>query len=208
MGLIKTGRLDVRQIDQNSPKAALLIGGKSRRMGRPKALLPKGEITLGLYLCQLLEEVTGEPPTLLGEGPMGRHSLKHIKDREPGAGPLSALLGWFDSCPQDNVLILACDMIAMNTSALKWLIEQELGEKAALLPRFSGRTFGEPTAAIYTVLARPFLESHWESGKRGLHDAIPENHRLQPIIPQEHEIAFKGANTIQEMEQFGPRVEH
>ncbi len=170
-------------------------------MGSPKALIPVGQTTLGLHLCQLLKETLGCDPFLLGDGPMGDSTLQRIPDREPGAGPLSALLGWFDCFPHKDVLLLACDMISMNGPALKWLVGQHRClQAAALLPRFPDRPFGEPTAAIYTSAARPLLEACWLEGRRGLHRSVPEDRRSQPIIPEMHRVAFKGVNKPQELE--------
>ena len=50
---------------------ALMIGGRSTRMGADKALIAKGATTLASHLARLLEKVIGTAPVLVGEGEIG-----------------------------------------------------------------------------------------------------------------------------------------
>ena len=150
-------------------QGALLIGGRSRRMGRPKSQIPFNGTTWGKFLCELLQEVTGKAPFLLGEGSIGAGDdlYRRVPDRELGAGPLSGLLGFFDVCRDKDLLLLATDMPLLNADALRWLINQgKESSCSAIWPRFSDREFGEPLAAIYRQSAQKALESAWFRGLR------------------------------------------
>ena len=176
----------------------LLIGGASRRMGHPKSLLERDGIPVGLYLCRLLEAVTGRVPVLSGQGSIGPETDRYqrINDREPGAGPLSALLGLYDHLPDCDFLVLATDMPAMDSDALAWLIDQaESTTRPAIWPRFSQRPFGEPLAACYRMAAGPLLQDAWSRGVRSLKRSLREEQRSEPVIPASLERAFANVNT-------------
>lgn len=178
---------------------ALLIGGASRRMGRPKSLLPLKGTTCGAYLCGLLREVCGREPLLVGTGSIGdaTEAYGRVTDRQAGAGPLSALLGLYDQWGggATDFLVLATDLVAMNAAALNWLLDQVPGDpRLATWPRLPGRPFGEPLAAFYRAAAAPSLEEAWCRGERSLKRALPASRLYQPEIPPTHRAAFANAN--------------
>jgi len=185
-------------------QGALLIGGRSRRMGRPKSQMPINGTTWGGYLCELLQEVTGQVPVLLGEGSIGPSDdlYRRVPDREVGAGPLSGLLGFFDACPKQDLLLLATDMPLLNMDALSWLIDQaERTECHAVWPRFSERDIGEPLGAIYRHSVRNTLEAAWLQGLRGPVRALPAELRFEPVIPDPYRVCFSNFNSPNEVER-------
>ncbi len=191
-------------------KAALLIGGKSRRMGMSKSLLPFGDTTLGRHLCGLLEEVTGTPPLLSGTGEIGIEceALERVPDRQASAGPLSAILGLFDRYPQWDFLVLATDLIAMDQAALRWLLDfANHTVQPAVWPRLPDRPFGEPLAALYKRHAFPYLDAAWHEGVRGLKGALPGPLREQPLIPEHLRFAFTGVNSPEELAAARARMD-
>src|SRR2546428_7250960 len=69
----------------------ILAGGLSRRMGRDKAALPAGGVTLIEHLARPLAPVVDE--TIVAAG-SGRHNLPCatlVDDRYPGLGPLPGI---------------------------------------------------------------------------------------------------------------------
>ena len=184
-------------------RGALLIGGKSSRMGQPKHLLEVAGEPLGQRLCNLLRKLTGHQPLISGEGDISGWGLDRVADREQGAGPLSALLGLFDAHPNETWLVLATDMPAMNENALSWLIKQAAAsEKPTTWPRFIDRHSGEPLAAIYKPDIIPIMENAWQEGIRGPTRAVQAKYRHQPEIPLHLETVFKNANTPDEWQEL------
>ncbi len=184
---------------------ALLVGGDSRRMGQSKALLPVAGTTLGLYLARLLERTLGAPPILVGEGPISMEGETRLraKDRIAGGGPLSALLGLFDSFPGRDFLALAVDLPAMSQAALRWLAAQGAEtNRPAVWPRLPGRPFGEPLAAIYRVSAAAALDRRWRDGERSLKRALLPEERFEPPAPPELAPAFVNINRPEEWRAF------
>ena len=187
----------------------LMIGGRSRRMGTPKSLILRGKITISLYLSRLMEDLLGTPPVLSGDGPADNALMgnRKIADRENGVGPLSGLLGLTEAFPDQDLLVLATDMFAMNREALEWLISEASGTNRLFIwPRFSTRSCGEPLAAIYRSGCSPTLEAAWQRGIRGPVGAVPEKARHQPLIPPHLEQAFASANRPEELETLQQRL--
>jgi len=177
---------------------ALLVGGRSRRMGRDKALLRMDGCALGARLVRLLTDCVGVSPVLSGDGPAGpgTETLLRVPDREPGAGPLSALLGLFDRFPGRDFLALAVDLPAMSAPALNWLLERAaVATRPAVWPRLPGRPFGEPLASVYRAAAAPLLENRWRAGERSLKRALGPEEREEPLPPEALQAAFVNVNT-------------
>ncbi|MDJ0836851.1 MAG: molybdenum cofactor guanylyltransferase [Acidobacteriota bacterium] len=183
-------------------QGALLIGGRSTRMGRPKSRIPLGDTTWGRYLSELLRKVTGNDPVLVGEGSIDDedHTFTRIADKEAGAGPLSALLGLYRAFPDHDFLVLATDLPNLNTGALRWLIEQaQQTEKAVVWPRFPNRELGEPLAAYYRTAAHDLLQAGWDKGERGLIKALHPDVRFEPVIPDEYLACFDNFNKPEDL---------
>ena len=183
---------------------ALLVGGRSRRMGQPKSLLPRGNTTLGLYLFELMNQVLEVPSLVVGMGDLGKPvpAEQRIADRVSGAGPLAGLLGLFDGTrgsmdetESGGFLVLATDLIVMDEAPLTWLVQQaHRCSKAVLWPRFPERKMGEPLAGFYDHSAFALLQAAWDRGIRSLKEAVPQNHRWEPVIPQQFRRHFTNVN--------------
>ena len=180
--------------------AALLIGGRSRRMGTHKALLDRGGITLGDYLFELLENRFEGPPLVVGSGVLGlsARTFRQVCDRETGGGPLAAVLGLFDAGPNCDYLVMPVDMYAMNLAALNWLIDQR-DHQRAVRPLLPGRPFGEPLPAIYNRTAQSLLETSWKRGERSLAAALPRQHVYEPLVPEIHRQAMTNVNSPEDL---------
>lgn len=184
-------------------QGVILVGGKSRRMGRDKALILRGGVPQYLHLAGLVQQVLGRPAWISGRLANQDCGLRRVADREPGAGPLSALLGVYDAEARLNLLVLACDLFAMEVEALRWLLDQASSEKLAVWPRLPGRNFGEPLASLYRQEARRTLEESWFAGNRSLWRCLAPENRFEPEPPMELVRAFRGANTAEDLGEQG-----
>lgn len=180
--------------------SAILIGGKSTRMGQPKALLEVAGVPLVRRLCHLLENHLGQAPWLLGEGPFDAAAPHRgpLPDRAGTAGPLAGLLSLFDADPQNDFLVLAVDLPCMDEAALTWMLAQPRHSAAVLWPRQANMNHGEPLAGIYTAGARTYLEEAWQLGKVSPCQAIPAQQRCEPLIPESLRGSFANANRPEE----------
>ncbi|MGE3297694.1 MAG: molybdenum cofactor guanylyltransferase [Porticoccaceae bacterium] len=95
---------------------ALLAGGRSRRMGTDKALLPVGTGTL-------LDHMTAKLRALdLAEVVVCRAAPGCIADRVPGQGPLGALHSLSHHYPGRDLLVVPVDMPLLTTATLAALL--------------------------------------------------------------------------------------
>lgn len=137
----------------------MLVGGRSSRMGRDKALLPFAGSTLAEFVARTVASVTG-PVVLVGE-PDRYHDLGYpvISDRYPGEGPLGGILAALDHTQSDWNLMVACDMPGISGEFLSRILEAaEKSTDDVLLPIGPGGR-PEPLCAAYHRRALKALES-------------------------------------------------
>jgi molybdopterin-guanine dinucleotide biosynthesis protein A len=151
---------------------AVLAGGRSRRMGRPKALLPLGGSTLLQPLLASLEPL-GHPVTLIAPhadvdaddlaDALARFGLPVTRDATPDAGPLAGLDAAFASTGAQRLLLLACDLPFLTTEFLCWLVAQARPGRGALPVDAEGRL--QPLCAVYDAACRPELSRRLQEGR-------------------------------------------
>lgn len=141
----------------------LLVGGASRRMGTPKALLTVDGLTFAERAVAALAPHV-ERVVLLGGGPVpaALEGLERLPDAaipgvEPGtgAGPLAALLAALRAAPAAAWILCPCDLPAVRPAAVGWLAAERRPERRAVMARRSASSPPEPLLALYepTILA-------------------------------------------------------
>ena len=127
----------------------VLVGGKSSRMGRDKALLPYRDRTLVQYIAAQVSSATGSV-TLVGR-PERYRALGYpaIPDVYPDGGPACGIQAALEASPAEWNLVAACDMPALTAAFLNTLLEAaESSEGDALVP-ISPSGYPEPLCAVY-----------------------------------------------------------
>ena len=128
--------------------AVLLVGGKSRRMGRDKATLlfrgrPLWEIQFDLLRTLQPEEIFVSART---DPPWRPSGVQFVSDESPSRGPLSGLSATLARISTDHLLALAIDMPLMTENYLR-LICNLVEPGRGVLPKIGNRA--EPLVAIY-----------------------------------------------------------
>jgi molybdopterin-guanine dinucleotide biosynthesis protein A len=143
--------------------AAIMAGGRSRRMGRNKALLPyRGRplITQVYETLQTLFEdiflVTNDP------GLFDFLPCVKIPDRIPGKGPISGIDAALRRSRHPYVLVVGCDAPFLSPSLLKLLIGKTAGTDI-VIP--CGPKGPEPLCAIYGKECLPLIEESIRKGE-------------------------------------------
>ncbi|MCW5559464.1 MAG: molybdenum cofactor guanylyltransferase, partial [Verrucomicrobiae bacterium] len=145
---------------------AVLAGGASRRMGRPKHGIRLGGETLLQRQLRALREAGAEARWIS----LGCHQemktmdmasspgpeIRFVRDAEPGLGPLSGLSAVMDAVETPWTLVLAVDLPAMTAGFLRQLLARK-GDGMGVVPCISGRF--EPLAALYPKALAPELRS-------------------------------------------------
>jgi len=145
---------------------AVLAGGASRRMGRDKARIEVGGLTLlerGLNalapLCDELMVVAREPePYRVLAGVRARP----VADRFPAGGALAGLHAAVDGAAHSACLVLAVDMPVVQRELLA-LLAARAGEADVVVPRVAGRF--EPLCAVYGKTCLPAMQRQLEAAE-------------------------------------------
>ena len=141
-------------------EGAILAGGKSRRMGRDKLLLPFGGGTVLQAISEAVLPLV-ERLRLIGRDPtLGLLFPDAQPDLHPGLGPLSGIHAALATAEADRVLVVACDLPFVTTAFLRGLLEGLSPELEAVVPCPGG----EPVAvcALYRVTCLEDLAARLE----------------------------------------------
>lgn len=102
--------------------AVVLTGGRSRRLGEPKAWVAVGGEPCVARVFAACQEVCGARVCFQGYDPrLGARFPKTPvwSDPEPGEGPLAALVAALQAAQGDSVLLLACDLPFVSAALLR-----------------------------------------------------------------------------------------
>jgi len=176
----------------------ILAGGRSRRMGRDKALLVCNGKTL---LQRAWETATALPyPVILSTAP-GRSyplpaSVTVAEDLYPGYGPLGAMASVMQQYAYDRYLFIPVDMPRLNSAVLQPLLEPET--EGMVIARAGERLYPVP-AVLHATTTSVLLHQIQEKNLRLRHliDLIPTK-----IIPFEEGLPyFANINTPDDLKR-------
>ena len=182
--------------------AAVLAGGASRRMGRPKAELPYGAGTLLEFqarrLAELFEEVlvVAKAPPPYPVGP-----ARVVLDRAPQHAAIHGLVRALEEAA-DRVFVLGVDLPAVPAALLRAIAQRSLATEApAVVPRAEGRL--QPLAAVWRRSVLAAAVRRVSAGELSLHGLaeevgaeIFEEPEWRAIDPSG--AAFANLNTLEE----------
>jgi molybdopterin-guanine dinucleotide biosynthesis protein A len=137
----------------------VLCGGRSSRMGRPKAWLPfAGELMLPRIL-RVVSEAVGPRVAVAAPGqelPPLPTSVDVAYDEEVGRGPLQGLATGLAALQgnADAVYLSSCDVPFLLPAFIRRLIEL-IGDCSACVPRVDGHY--HPLAAVYRCDVLPVV---------------------------------------------------
>ena len=146
--------------------AAIFCGGKSRRMGRDKALLPLDQNEKTTFVGQLVENLAGFDDLWLSIGQGKSYPeipVRKISDRHPDAGPMGGLESVLMVCRHDILFVTAVDMpFADRKLALELYgkMEEDPSLDALLMEDRKGRK--QPLLGLYRKRVLPLLSRRLE----------------------------------------------
>jgi len=145
----------------------VLAGGRSRRLGRDKALLVRDGRSqlerlvdaLGRVARRVFVSARADQQT---EPERSRHET--IIDRYENLGPVAGILSAMDEYPEVDWLVVACDLPNVDEATLRFL----LGRKSATQPftafRSSHDGLPEPLCALYRAGSDAIIRGFVEDG--------------------------------------------
>lgn len=146
----------------------VLAGGRSRRMGRDKALLRHDDGSTQLARAvRLLERHVGRVcvstrPDQSDEPE--RRRFEQITDRYSDIGPVAGILSALDSDPDNYWLVLACDLPNVDDRTVRTLLENCSPRHPFTAFRSSHDGLPEPLCAIYAPAARAIIRRFVDDG--------------------------------------------
>ncbi|MDH5827024.1 NTP transferase domain-containing protein [Sphingobacterium faecium] len=136
-------------------RGVVLCGGESKRMGRDKGLISLGIANWAALAFHKLQQLN--LPVCVSINPMQLleyrsffSSEQLIMDTTTAKGPLQGLLSVHRKYPDDDLLLLACDMIDMDIKTLKELLESTTKFPGFDHYLYEQENFIEPLCALYT----------------------------------------------------------
>ncbi len=185
----------------------ILLGGKSRRMGRDKALIERPDGTRQIdYLLQLAGKVSANV-IVSSNDPALRFpdEIAVMPDVVAGDGPLGALATLFAHHP-GTTLVLGCDLYLLDLPTLRHLIDRRDPSRMATCyaNRIDGRP--EPLCAIYSGDALAGAAGALVRGERCARHFLES---LDPLVlPLPHPAALDNANTPAELAECFAKLRH
>ncbi len=182
--------------------AAVLAGGASRRMGRPKAELPYGAGTLLAFQVARLAELFEEVLVVAKAAPASPvAAARVVLDGSPEHAAIHGLVRALREA-SDRIFVLGVDLPAVPGALVRAIAERSLaGDAAAVVPRAGGRL--QPLAAVWRRSALPVAERRIAAGELSLHGLAEE---VEAEVLEEIEwrrvdpsgAAFANLNTLEE----------
>jgi molybdopterin-guanine dinucleotide biosynthesis protein A len=159
---------------------AVLAGGPSRRMRRPKALVPLAGRPLLAHALGAVEEAGLEPLVVAKpDSPLPPLACRVIREAREPAHPLTGIVAALEAGGGRAAVVVACDMPFVSPPLLAWLAGRE---ERLVVPRIGGRL--EPLLARYAPELLAALGSAL-AAELPLREAVA---RLDPRAVEESEL--------------------
>ncbi len=149
----------------------VLTGGASRRMGSDKALLELDGVPLARRVADALTAAGARQVLAVGGDvdALRAHGLDVVPDEHPGEGPLGGILTALAATDEEVVVVLACDLPAVDPAAITAVVDA-LGDADAAAPWHDGRH--ELLHAAWHRRAENHLRAAYEAGERAPRRAV------------------------------------
>jgi len=126
--------------------AAVMAGGKSKRLGQNKALLQISNSTVVERVLNTISPYVQKVKIITNSPEEYSYlEIETAKDIRPGCGPLSGIHAALSLTPSEYVLVLSCDIPLVGSDHIKLLVSSCRGHDITI---FKHKNF-EPLCAVY-----------------------------------------------------------
>jgi len=133
----------------------VLCGGLSKRMGSDKGLLPLGDTIWAKYGAAKLTALN--IPVVFSINPTQQDAYAHyistdklVVDSTHISGPLNGLLSVHKKFPEQHLLLLACDMLEMDTATITQVMAVYQQQPGYDFYVYQDAEYAQPFCGIYT----------------------------------------------------------
>ena len=147
----------------NAAAAVVLAGGRSSRMGRPKALLPFDGVPLILHIVGRLRQSFAEVVVVAAAGQaLPSMDVTLVRDDVAYQGPVGGIAYGLRASTREVNFVTSCDSAFLDMSLAAHVVAAIAGHEVAV-PRWEGRF--QPLHAAYRRSVLPLLEAQLERGE-------------------------------------------
>ncbi len=197
-----TGKADAPRADF---PAAILAGGKSRRMGRDKSLLSIRGMPAISLVAESLRVVFPDVYVIANEAdPFRELGFRVVGDFLPGNDSLGGLHAAIASAGAARVFVTGCDMPTLQPALLGGLVSLAEGWDV-VIPIF--RDYPEPLCAVYSAACKEPIGRAIEGGNLkmiGFHEEV----RVRRVEEEEwrawdsEALSFRNMNTPEDYDEI------
>lgn len=184
-----------------SVTAAIMAGGKSKRMGQDKAWIELDGEPIIRRVANVLAMVADEVIVVANDPRYAALGLRVVPDTFPDGGALGGIATGVGAATHDRVLVAACDMPFLSAEVWRVLLDHRY-EADVVIPRIGGEY--ETLHALYTKACLAPMERALGAGKMRVISFFDEV-RVQAIDERELRVAdptlrsFTNVNTPEEL---------
>jgi len=143
--------------------AVILAGGKSSRMGRPKALLPFAGVPLIFHVVRSLKNMFAEAVVVAApDQELPALPALLVRDEVAYRGPVSGIYHGLKASPKQICFVTSCDAPFLNPALIAHLLSQ-IQECDVVVPFWQERF--QPLHAVYRTSVAPLLKDQLERGE-------------------------------------------
>ncbi len=147
----------------DSASAVVLVGGKSSRMGSPKALLPFDGEPLIVHTVRTLGQLFGDIVVVAApsqELPLLPVTL--VRDQVAYQGPVGGIYYGLRAAQTEICFVTSCDAPFLSLSLIAYLVSQ-IADFEVVVPSWQERL--QPLLAVYRRRVLPLLQTQLERGE-------------------------------------------
>jgi molybdenum cofactor guanylyltransferase len=154
-------------MDTQSPiadaTAVILVGGKSSRMGRPKALLPFDGEPLIVHVVRRLTKIFAEAVVVAApEQALPILPARLVRDEIAYQGPVSGIYHGLAASRKEVSFVTSCDAPFLNAALISHLLSR-IVDCDVVVPYWQERY--QPLHAVYRTTVAPLLKEQLERGE-------------------------------------------
>ena len=143
--------------------AVVLTGGKSSRMGRPKALLPFDGEPLIVHIVRHLKRVFAETVVVAApEQELPLLPVALVRDQVAYQGPVSGIYRGLKAATKEICFVTSCDAPFLDLALISHLLS-EISDCDVVVPFWQERF--QPLHAVYRRSVAPLLHEQLERGE-------------------------------------------
>lgn len=147
----------------DAASAIVLTGGKSSRMGRPKALLPFAGEPLIVHTIQLLQKFFSDIVVVAApEQELPPLPVTLTKDEVAYQGPVGGILYGLKAACEELCFVTSCDAPFLNPTLISYLLSLA-SDYDVVVPHWQDRL--QPLHAVYRRSVTPLLEEQLKRGE-------------------------------------------